>query len=224
MPSLARWSGWSARSCPSSRRPISGLASQTVTLSFLVSFGIVKALSNLFAGRLSDRVGRKRILVAGWLAGLGVPVLLILAPSWGWIVFANVLLGINQGLCWSTTVIMKIDLVGPKRRGLAMGLNESAGYLAVSFSALLTGYLAASYGLRPVPFCLDWFLPGWGCCFCLLHTGNPALCASGSGDSVDWRTIRPICPQRQPSARSFAGRVGRTAPCSLPARRDWSTT
>ena len=132
-----------------------GLASQTVTLSFLVSFGLVKALSNLFAGRLSERMGRKRILVAGWLAGLGVPVLLILAPSWGWIVFANVLLGVNQGLCWSTTVIMKIDLVGPKRRGLAMGLNEAAGYLAVSFSALLTGYLAASYGLRPAPF-----LPG----------------------------------------------------------------
>jgi MFS family permease len=132
-----------------------GLASETVTLSFLVSFGIVKALSNLFAGRFSERVGRKRILVAGWLAGLGVPVLLILAPSWGWVVFANVLLGINQGLCWSTTVIMKIDLVGPRRRGLAMGFNEAAGYLAVSFSALLTGYLAALYGLRPVPF-----LPG----------------------------------------------------------------
>ncbi len=132
-----------------------GLASQTATLSFLVSFGIVKALSNLFAGRFSERIGRKRILVAGWLAGLGVPVLLILAPNWGWVVFANVLLGINQGLCWSTTVIMKIDLVGPRRRGLAMGFNEAAGYLAVSFSAFLTGYLAASYGLRPVPF-----LPG----------------------------------------------------------------
>jgi MFS family permease len=131
------------------------LASQTVTLSFLVSFGIVKALSNLFAGHFSERIGRKRILVSGWLAGLGVPVLLILAPTWGWVVFANVLLGINQGLCWSTTVIMKIDLVGPRRRGLAMGFNEAAGYLAVSFSAFLTGYLAASSGLRPVPF-----LPG----------------------------------------------------------------
>ncbi len=132
-----------------------GLASQTVTLSFLVSFGIVKALSNLVAGRISERIGRKRVLVAGWLAGLCVPVLLILAPSWGWIVFANVLLGVNQGLCWSTTAIMKIDLVGPKRRGLALGLNEAAGYLAVSLSALSTGYLAASYGLRPAPF-----LPG----------------------------------------------------------------
>jgi MFS family permease len=129
-----------------------GLASRSIVLSFLVSFGIVKALSNLFAGRMSDRLGRKRILVAGWLVGLPVPFLIILAPTWGWIVFANVLLGVNQGLCWSTTVIMKIDLVGPKRRGLAMGLNEFAGYLAVSFSALLTGYLAAVYGLRPAPF------------------------------------------------------------------------
>jgi len=129
-----------------------GLVSKSITLSFLVSFGVVKALANLFAGRWSDRVGRKRLLVAGWLVGLPVPLLIILAPSWGWIVFANVLLGVNQGLCWSTTVIMKIDLVGPKQRGLAMGLNESSGYVAVSLSALLTGYLAGTYGLRPAPF------------------------------------------------------------------------
>jgi len=129
-----------------------GLVSKTVVLSFLVSFGIVKALANLFAGQLADRIGRKPLLVAGWLAGLPVPLLVIWAPSWGWIVFANVLLGVNQGLCWSTTVIMKIDLVGPARRGLAMGLNECAGYVAVSLSALLTGYLAASHGLRPAPF------------------------------------------------------------------------
>ena len=129
-----------------------GLVSKSVMLSFLVSFGIVKALANLLAGRFSDRIGRKQILIAGWLVGLPVPLLLIWAPSWGWIVFANILLGINQGLCWSTTVIMKIDLVGAKQRGLAMGLNEFAGYLAVSGSALVTGYLAASYGLRPAPF------------------------------------------------------------------------
>ncbi|MGD2050450.1 MAG: MFS transporter, partial [Chloroflexota bacterium] len=100
-----------------------GLVSKSVVLSFLISFGLVKAISNLFAGRLGDRLGRKPILVAGWLVGLPVPLLIIFAPSWGWVVFANVLLGINQGLCWSTTVIMKIDLVGPKQRGLAMGLN-----------------------------------------------------------------------------------------------------
>jgi MFS family permease len=129
-----------------------GLISRAIVLSFLASFGTVKALANLFAGRMSDRLGRKHILVAGWLAGLPVPFLIIFAPTWSWVVFANVLLGINQGLCWSTTVIMKIDLVGPKQRGMAMGLNEFAGYLAVSFSALLSGYLAATYGLRPAPF------------------------------------------------------------------------
>ncbi len=129
-----------------------GLASSAVILSFIISFGLIKALANLLAGRYSDRIGRKRILIAGWLAGLPVPFLLIFAPSWGWVVLANVLLGMNQGLCWSTTVIMKIDVVGPKQRGLAMGLNEFAGYLSVSLAAFLTGYLAAGYGLRPVPF------------------------------------------------------------------------
>src|SRR5213596_3248282 len=131
-----------------------GLVSKTIVLSLLVSFGIVKALANLFAGQLADRIGRKPLLVAGWLAGLPVPLLIIWAPSWGWIVFANVLLGINQGLCWSTTVIMKIDLVGPARRGLAMGLNEAAGYGAVSLAAIAAGYLAARYALRPQPFLL----------------------------------------------------------------------
>ncbi len=131
-----------------------GLASRTAILSFIVSFGVVKALANLLAGRLSDRVGRKGILIVGWLVGLPVPVLVMVAPTWEWIVFANVLLGINQGLCWSTTVIMKIDLVGPVRRGLAMGLNEAAGYGAVSLAALASGYLAATYGLRPQPFYL----------------------------------------------------------------------
>jgi MFS family permease len=131
-----------------------GLASRTIALSFIVSFGVVKAAANLIAGRFSDRIGRKQILVAGWLFGLPVPVIIMLAPSWDWVVFANVLLGINQGLCWSTTVIMKIDLVGPVRRGLAMGLNEAAGYLAVAGAALASGFIASSYGLRPEPFYL----------------------------------------------------------------------
>lgn len=130
------------------------LASKTAILSFIATFGIVKALSNLLAGRLSDRLGRKKILVAGWLAGLPVPFMVIWAPTWNWIVLANVFLGINQGLCWSTTVIMKIDLVGPSRRGLAMGLNEFAGYLAVALTAFATGYIASVSGLRPQPFYL----------------------------------------------------------------------
>ena len=131
------------------------LKSKSLTLSFIVGFGIVKALANLLAGRLSDRIERKRILVAGWLFGLPVPFLIIFAPSWSWVVLANLLLGVNQGLCWSTTVIMKVDLVGPQQRGLATGLNEFAGYGALSLSALATGYLAATYGLRTAPF-----LPG----------------------------------------------------------------
>ena len=131
-----------------------GLVSTTAVLSFIVSFGIVKALANLFAGRLSDRIGRKGVLITGWLFGLPVPFLIIFAPTWGWVVFANILLGINQGLCWSTTVIMKIDLVGPVRRGLAMGINEAAGYGAVSLAAIAAGYLAATYALRPQPFLL----------------------------------------------------------------------
>ena len=139
-----------------------GQTSRTIILSFIVSFGLVKALANLFAGRMSDRIGRKRILVAGWLFGLPVPFLVIFAPAWEWVVFANVLLGINQGLCWSTTVIMKIDLVGPVRRGLAMGLNEFAGYGAVSLAALASGYLAATYALRPQPFYLGIFFAAAG--------------------------------------------------------------
>jgi MFS family permease len=131
-----------------------GLASKSAALSFIATFGIVKALTNYFAGRLSDRHGRKPVLVAGWCVALPVPFLIIWAPSWSWIVFANVLLGVSQGLAWSTTVIMKIDLVGPTRRGLAMGLNEFAGYLAVALAALATGYLAQAYGLRPEPFYL----------------------------------------------------------------------
>jgi MFS family permease len=131
-----------------------GLASRSAALSFIVAFGLVKAISNLFAGRLGDRFGRKHILVAGWLIGLPVPFLVIWAPTWSWIVAANVLLGVNQGLTWSTTVLMKIDLVGPERRGFAMGLNEFAGYLAVALSALATGEIASRYGLRPEPFYL----------------------------------------------------------------------
>jgi len=131
-----------------------GIASTSAVLSFVATFGAVKAATNFFAGRLADRYGRRRVLLAGWLAGLPVPFLVIWAPSWSWIIAANVLLGLNQGLAWSSTVIMKIDLVGPKQRGLAMGLNEFAGYLALALAALATGWIADVYGLRPAPFYL----------------------------------------------------------------------
>jgi MFS family permease len=130
-----------------------GVSGATALLAFVASFGFVKALANLAAGHYSERFGRRRLLIAGWLVGLAVPPLLMFAPAWGWIVFANVLLGVNQGLCWSTTVIMKIDLVGPKRRGLAMGLNEFSGYLAVAGAALLAGWIASTApAMRPAAF------------------------------------------------------------------------
>jgi MFS family permease len=131
-----------------------GLAARSAILSFIVAFGVTKALTNYVAGRLSDRIGRKPVLIVGWLIAVPVPFLLMWAPSWGWILVANVFLGISQGLTWSTTVIMKIDLAGAKRRGLAMGLNEFAGYAALAASALATGWLADLYGLRPEPFYL----------------------------------------------------------------------
>src|SRR5438445_10409687 len=131
-----------------------GITSTTLVVSFIVSFGVIKALANLVSGQLADSWGRKRVLVLGWLVGLPVPFMIVWAPSWGWIIAANALLGINQGLAWSMTVIMKVDLVGPNSRGLAVGLNEFAGYLAVGVTAFLTGYLASRYGLRPVPIYL----------------------------------------------------------------------
>jgi MFS family permease len=178
-----------------------GLVSRTAILSFIISFGIVKALANLVAGALGDRIGRKQLLVAGWLVGLPVPLLIIWAPSWGWIVAANVLLGINQGLCWSTTVIMKIDLVGPKQRGLAMGLNESAGYLAVSAAALASGYIAAATALRPEPFYLGLVLALLGLLFSLFFVREtygharaeaqaaPSMAASSKGERPSFTQV-----------------------------------
>ena len=130
------------------------IAAKTAILSFIIVFGIVKAITNYYTGALSDKFGRKKLLVTGWIIAIPIPFILMFAPSWSWIIAANVLLGINQGLTWSSTVVMKIDLVGEKHRGFAMGLNEFAGYIAIAIIAFLTGWIASEYGLRPYPFYL----------------------------------------------------------------------
>ena len=131
-----------------------GVASKTAILSFIVAFGITKAITNYFTGKLANRFGRKNLLVVGWIIAIPVPFILLYAPSWNWVIFANILLGVNQGLTWSSTVVMKIDLVGDKDRGLAMGINEFAGYFAVGVVAFLTSYIAEIYGIKPYPFYL----------------------------------------------------------------------
>jgi MFS family permease len=128
------------------------IAAKTAILSFIIVFGIVKAITNYYTGTLANKFGRKKLLVAGWIIGIPIPFILMFAPSWSWIIAANLLLGINQGLTWSSTVVMKIDLVGEKQRGFAMGLNEFAGYIAVAAVAFLTGWIASEYGIRPYPF------------------------------------------------------------------------
>ncbi|KXJ97997.1 MAG: major facilitator transporter [Acidobacteria bacterium OLB17] len=134
------------------------IAAKTAVLSFIVVFGVVKALTNYFTGALANRFGSRNLLIVGWLFAIPVPLILMYAPNWNWIVAANILLGINQGITWSSTVVMKIDLVGERNRGLAMGLNEFAGYIAVAVVAFLTGWIAGNYGLRPYPFYLGIFL------------------------------------------------------------------
>jgi MFS family permease len=164
-----------------------GLSSKTAITSFIVSFGVTKAVLNLVAARLSDRVGRKPILVTGWLFALPVPFMIIYAPTWGWIDLANVLLGANQALAWSMTVIMKIDLVGPRRRGLALGLNEFAGYFAVGVTSWITGYLAGHYALRPQPFYLGIGISVVGLLLAILAVretrGHVAVEASSRGEA-----------------------------------------
>ena len=131
-----------------------GIQSNTLVVSFIASFGLVKAILNLFAGKISDKWGRKNVLIVGWLFGIPVPIILLLAPDWNWVITANVFLGINQGLAWSMTINMKIDLVGKERRGFALGFNEFSGYFAVAVVSFITGYLATIYGLKPYPFYL----------------------------------------------------------------------
>ena len=192
----------------------------SAALSFIVVFGAVKAVTNLFAGTLSDRFGRKPVLVAGWLIGLPVPLIVIWAPSWSWIVLANVLLGVNQGLTWSTTVIMKIDLAGPKRRGLAMGLNEAAGYGALALTAFATGLIAERAGLRPEPFFLGvaYAALGLGLSVLAVHEtrGHAELEAighvsagEGLGEGLSARRVFVLTSFREPalSACSQAGMV-----------------
>ncbi len=193
-------------------RDVFGLTGISVVLTFILAFGVTKAGANLVAGALADRYGRKPVLVVGWLIGLPVPLLLIWAPSWSWIVFANVLLGLNQGLTWSSTVIMKIDLVGPARRGLAMGLNEAAGYGAVALTALATGFIAADVGLRPAPFLLGLAYAGLGLGASVLLVretrGHVALEQGHStGAALPWRTVFGRATIHDPSlsAASLAG-------------------
>jgi MFS family permease len=195
-----------------------GLSTASAALAFLVAFGLTKAVTNLVAGALADRVGRKPVLVAGWLAGLPVPFVLILAPDWGWVVAANILLGVNQGLTWSTTVLMKIDLVGPVRRGLALGLNEASGYVAVAVVAFLTGLIAESAGLRPAPFFLGIAIAGLGLGASVLfvrETHGHALAEGAAAparvatDEPGWLrlALRTTLVDRSLSAASQAGLV-----------------
>ncbi len=174
------------------------IASTTVVVSFIVSFGVVKAAANLVSGHFADLYGRKHMLVLGWLVGLPVPFMIAWGPSWGWIIAANALLGINQGFAWSMTVIMKVDLVGPKSRGLAVGLNEFAGYLSVGLTAFLTGYIAQRYGLRPQPFYLGMGYAALGLILSVLlvrdtrhHVGlELSRHASASEDVAFWDVFR----------------------------------
>jgi MFS family permease len=197
-----------------------GLQAITSALTFLVAFGLGKAVTNRGAGALSDRFGRKPVMVVGWLAALPVPLLLMWAPSWAWVIVANVLLGVNQGLTWSTTVIMKIDLVGPRSRGLAMGLNEAAGYGAVAITAIATGLIAARAGLRPEPFFLGVAFAGLGLGISALfvrethghaiHEANQVVPAQhGSGQPVSTRQVFALTSfrERALSACSQAGLI-----------------
>lgn len=168
-----------------------GLTAVTAALTFIVAFGLTKAATNFVAGRLADRFGRKPVLLAGWLVALPVPLVLIIAPTWGWVILANVLLGVNQGLTWSTTVNMKIDLVGSVSRGLAMGLNEAAGYGALAVTAYLTGFIAQQSGLRPQPFFLGLAYAGAGLALSALvrETHAHARFEAAGGVSVDSRAL-----------------------------------
>ena len=176
-----------------------GIASKTVAVSFIATFGLAKAIANLYAGKLSERFSRRTVLIAGWLFGLPVPFVIIFAPAWGWIVAANALLGVNQGLAWSMTVNMKVDLVGPQRRGLALGLNEAAGYMSVAAAAFAAGVIADAYGVRPEPFYL-------GIAFASLGLALSVLFIRDTAEHVRAESARHPSQERSASSlrRSFA--------------------
>jgi MFS family permease len=181
------------------------LTGYTFLLTYVLAFGITKAITNYFAGNLSDQFGRKPVLVVGWLIAIPVPLLLIWAPSWGWVIAANVLLGINQGLTWSTTVVMKIDLVGPRQRGLAMGFNEAAGYGAVALTSVIAGYLAARFGLRPAPFLL-------GLSYAVIGLGMSAVLIRESHRYAYLEAGQHTDEQHAPSNRKIFSRTSFTEP------------
>ncbi len=155
-----------------------GISSTTAVVSFIATFGLAKAITNLFAGTLSEKLTRRKVLLAGWLVAIPVPLMLIWAPNWGWVIGANLLLGVNQGLAWSMTVNMKMDMAGPKQRGFVLGLNEAAGYVAVAVMAYLTGIIAEQYGLRPEPFYLGIALAAGGLALSVLARVSDLLTAS----------------------------------------------
>ena len=183
-----------------------GVRSATAVLSFLIAFGLTKALANFLAGELADRIGRRRILLAGWLFGAPVPLLIWLAPTWSWVVFANLLLGVNQGLAWSATVTMKIDLVGKRRRGLAMGLNEFAGYVAVALAALGSGWLAGTWGARSGPVWIGGAATILGIAFTILFVRDTSAYvelerAAGGGSVLPegvWERLRHVSWSNRP--------------------------
>lgn len=179
------------------------LVARTAVLSFIVVFGLSKALTNYMAGRIADRVGRKHVLVAGWVIAVPVPFMLMWGPNWNWILAANLLLGVSQGLTWSTTVIMKIDLVGPAQRGLAMGLNEFAGYVAVAGAALATGWIAARTGLRPDPF-----YPG--VVFVIVGLGLSAIGVHETASHVELESQSAVSAPHVPPAREVFWRTTAT--------------
>jgi MFS family permease len=169
-----------------------GVASKTAILSFITAFGITKAVANYYTGKLANRFGRKNLLVLGWLLAIPIPFILIYAPSWSWVIAANVLLGASQGLTWSSTVVMKIDLVGEKDRGLAMGLNEFAGYFAVGIIAFLSGYVASEYGITPYPFYIGIFISIVGLILSLLWVKDTRGFVKKESESNQTQTLKNI--------------------------------